>query len=91
MPLHRITRVIQFSYGHRLLGHSGKCRHLHGHNGLLEVDLEADSLDESGMVTDFAQVRDIVKGWVDTPLDAFALDAALEDGIRKRPAKWVGT
>ena len=28
-----VSRQIDFCYGHRLMGYSGKCRHLHGHNG----------------------------------------------------------
>ena len=69
MARHKITKTIDFCYGHRLLEYDGKCRQLHGHNGLLEVDVEADGLDRLGMVRDFTEVRDIVKGWVDENLD----------------------
>ncbi len=69
MPLHRVTKTIEFCYGHRLLEHNGKCRYLHGHNALLEVDIESDSLDGLGMVIDFGEVRDLVKGWIDANLD----------------------
>ena len=69
MPSHGVTKTIDFCYGHRLLDYEGKCRHLHGHNGLLEVDVEAEALDEQGMVMDFGEVRDVVKGWVDENLD----------------------
>ena len=68
-PHYRITRSIEFCYGHRLLDYEGKCRHLHGHNGLLEVDVAADVLDEVGMVADFSRVRDLVKDWVDAHMD----------------------
>ena len=69
MARHKVTKSIDFCYGHRLLEYDGKCKHLHGHNGLIEVDIEADSLDSLGMVMDFTSVRDIVKGWVDENLD----------------------
>ena len=69
MTRHKVTKTVDFCYGHRLMEYNGKCRHLHGHNGLLEVDLEADSLDNLGMVMDFTEVRDIVKDWVDENLD----------------------
>lgn len=69
MARHQVTKQIDFSYGHRLLEHKGKCRYLHGHNGLLEVDVEADSLDALGMVVDFGELRDVVKAWVDANLD----------------------
>ena len=68
MP-HRVTRSIDFCHGHRLLNHNGQCRYLHGHNGRLEVDIEAEALDDMGMVVDFGKVRDLVKGWIDSNLD----------------------
>jgi 6-pyruvoyltetrahydropterin/6-carboxytetrahydropterin synthase len=36
---------------------------------VLEVDIESDRLDQNGMVMDFADIRDKVKGWVDEHLD----------------------
>lgn len=68
-PLHRVTKLIDFCYGHRLLNYDGKCRHLHGHNGRLEVDLESRELDRLGMVLDFGVVRDVIRTWVDDNLD----------------------
>jgi 6-pyruvoyltetrahydropterin/6-carboxytetrahydropterin synthase len=69
--MHRfsITKVIEFSYGHRIPGHQGKCRHLHGHNGMLEVDVAADALDDLGMVIDFSRISATVKAWVDETID----------------------
>ena len=69
MRQHKVTKIIDFCYGHRLLNYSGKCRYLHGHNGLLEVDIESDCLDDLGMVMDFSEVREQVKNWVDENLD----------------------
>ena len=65
MARHSVMKVIHFSYGHRLMNHDGACRHLHGHNGVIEVDVSSDSLNAQGMVVDFGDVRDVVKGWVD--------------------------
>ena len=69
MPLHRVTKTIEFCYGHRLLDYDGKCRSLHGHNGRLEVDIEADYLDKQGMVMDFGHVSDVIRTWIDANLD----------------------
>lgn len=66
---HRITKLIDFCYGHRLLNYGGKCRFLHGHNGRLEVDLESSRLDGLGMVLDFGVVRDVLRTWIDDHLD----------------------
>jgi 6-pyruvoyltetrahydropterin/6-carboxytetrahydropterin synthase len=69
MARHQVTKVIHFSYGHRLLHYDGPCRHLHGHNGVIEVHVASETLDELGMVADFSDIRDLVKGWVDENLD----------------------
>ena len=65
----QVTKVIEFAYGHRLLEYEGKCRHLHGHNGMLEVDIDSESLDRLGMVIDFGEVNDVIKTWVNDNLD----------------------
>ncbi|MBM3860252.1 MAG: 6-carboxytetrahydropterin synthase [Verrucomicrobia bacterium] len=64
-----VTKTIDFCYGHRLLNYEGKCRHLHGHNGRLEVDIALPSLDNRGMVQDFSEIKQALKGWVDATLD----------------------
>ena len=69
MQRFQVTKVIEFSYGHRLLNHDGKCRYLHGHNGMVEIDLDAESLDRMGMVIDFTRVSEVVKTWIDDNLD----------------------
>lgn len=67
--MYRVTRAISFCYGHRLLDYSGKCRHLHGHNGRAVITLQAENLDELGMVTDFSRLKRSVGGWIDEHLD----------------------
>src|SRR3989338_8265115 len=39
----QVTRVIHFSYGHRLLQYESKGRHLHGHNGKVEIELSQET------------------------------------------------
>jgi 6-pyruvoyltetrahydropterin/6-carboxytetrahydropterin synthase len=65
----RVTRQIDFCYGHRLLHYEGKCRHLHGHNGRVWITLEARALDPQGMVLDFSELRRVVSRWIDEQLD----------------------
>ncbi len=64
-----ITKEIHFCYGHRLLHHQGKCRHLHGHNARAVIRLENDSLDELGMVCDFSNIGRFVKDWLNREID----------------------
>jgi 6-pyruvoyltetrahydropterin/6-carboxytetrahydropterin synthase len=65
----RVTRQIDFCYGHRLLNYAGKCRYLHGHNGRAVITLESPSLDELGMVMDFSTIKTTVSRWIDETLD----------------------
>jgi 6-pyruvoyltetrahydropterin/6-carboxytetrahydropterin synthase len=65
----RVSQEIDFCYGHRLLNYSGKCRHLHGHNGTAVIVLEGTSLDERGMLIDFADIKRELCCWIDAQLD----------------------
>jgi 6-pyruvoyltetrahydropterin/6-carboxytetrahydropterin synthase len=67
--MYRVTREIEFCYGHRLLNYDGKCRHLHGHNGKAVIVLEAEALDPRGMLVDFADIKRQVQRWIDDNLD----------------------
>lgn len=67
--MHKVTKQIEFSYGHRLRNYDGKCQHIHGHNGVAEVELSSDELDDRGMVYDFGDLKDDVKGWIDDNMD----------------------
>ncbi|CAN5913561.1 6-carboxytetrahydropterin synthase QueD [soil metagenome] len=67
--MYRVTREIDFCYGHRLLQYEGKCRHLHGHNGVAVITLEAQELDARGMLVDFSDIKRHVQCWIDENLD----------------------
>jgi len=67
--MYRVTREIEFCYGHRLMRYQGKCRHLHGHNGRAVVTLEGDTLDDRGMLVDFADLKSRVQRFIDENLD----------------------
>jgi 6-pyruvoyltetrahydropterin/6-carboxytetrahydropterin synthase len=64
-----VTKRIDFCYGHRLLDYNGICKHPHGHNAVVEVDVRTDTLDERNMVADFSEIKMLVKGWIDRELD----------------------
>lgn len=67
--MYTVTKYIDFCYGHRLLNYDGKCRHLHGHNGRVEISIRGEALDERGMVMDFGEIKSVMKGWIDENLD----------------------
>lgn len=67
--MYSVGREIHFSYGHRLLGHKGKCARLHGHNGRAVIELTAEKLDSLGMVMDFYDIRESIGKWISDTLD----------------------
>ena len=67
--MYSVTREIHFSYGHRLVGHSGKCRHVHGHNGRVAIEAAGEKLDALNMVVDFSEISKTIGRWIDENFD----------------------
>jgi 6-pyruvoyltetrahydropterin/6-carboxytetrahydropterin synthase len=67
--MYSVTKRIEFCYGHRLMEYNGVCQHPHGHNAVVEIHIEAATLDGRNMVADFGDIKRIVKGWIDQELD----------------------
>lgn len=73
-----ISKSFDFCYGHRVhtqvldtelsCNAKCKCRHQHGHQGLLTVYLPDDELNEQGMVLDFVNLN-FVKKFIDDVVD----------------------
>ncbi len=84
--MYRVTKRLTFCYGHRLMDYDGKCRVPHGHNGVAEIELEAEQLDHRGMVYDFSEIKAAVQTWLDRELDHRMLlrkDDPLVDVLRR--------
>lgn len=54
-----VTKRFEFCYAHHLPGHE-KCGNIHGHNGVMEVEISGD-IDHDGMIIDFKMVDSLVK------------------------------
>jgi 6-pyruvoyltetrahydropterin/6-carboxytetrahydropterin synthase len=67
--MYAVTIELDFSYGHRLMDYAGKCMHPHGHNGRVQIEVQARELDRRGMVTDFGDVKRAMRDWADKELD----------------------
>ena len=67
--MYQVSKSISFCYGHRLLNYDGKCKHLHGHNGVAEIALKSEKLDHRGMVIDFSDIKNIVGKFINDQLD----------------------
>ncbi len=49
-----------FSGAHNLKGYKGRCEELHGHNWRIEVEVDSEELDATGMVIDFKELKNIL-------------------------------
>lgn len=67
MPV--IFRSFEWDAGHRVLGHEGKCKRLHGHRYKATVYVEAPALDKLDRVIDFGDMKKIIQGWIDEHWD----------------------
>ena len=55
--------------GHRVVGHEGKCRNLHGHNYRFYFKCEANTLDTLGRVIDFSVIKTTLCQWLEDNFD----------------------
>ena len=67
--MYAVTKQLEFCYGHRLLDYEGVCRHVHGHNAVVQIEVRADVLDERSMVIDFHDIKRVLKTWIDQEVD----------------------
>lgn len=62
-------RYHDISCGHRVVGHEGKCRFLHGHNYRIHFEIQAESLDTVGRVIDFSVIKEKLCMWLEEHYD----------------------
>ncbi len=76
----RITKEFHFSASHQLLGLSDDhpCSRLHGHNYIVEVELQAGELNNVGFVRDYHELAPL-KSYIDDKLDHRHLNDVLGD------------
>lgn len=72
------TRYHDFSAGHVVLGHEGKCAHLHGHNYRVHFTVQGfgPPLDKVGRVVDFSVIKSKLCDWLENHWDHHFLIAA---------------
>ncbi len=55
--MYEINIITTIAAAHRLRGYKGKCEEIHGHNWKVEVYVQAEKLDDLGMVMDFKVLK----------------------------------
>ena len=85
MPAFKVSRRIEIDAGHRIMTHGSKCRNLHGHRYVVEVECEARRLHDAGeqtdMVVDFGFLKDEMMRLIDGPCDHGFIAAGADDDL----------
>lgn len=56
----KICKIFTIDAAHFLPNHGGKCKNLHGHTYRIEIELEGQISNETGMIVDFGDLKEKV-------------------------------
>ena len=84
-----VRRTFEFEAAHRLPGHPGKCRELHGHSYKLAVLVEREVDPDSGMAIDFGDLKKLVGERVVQRLDHTYVNDIIDNPTAERMAVWI--
>jgi len=57
---YRLKVIDSFSAAHQLKGYKGKCENIHGHNFKVEIIVQGEKLDRTGMLLDFKLLKKLL-------------------------------
>jgi 6-pyruvoyltetrahydropterin/6-carboxytetrahydropterin synthase len=60
-----VTVEQTFAAGHALRDYKGKCENVHGHNFKVQVRIEGERLDNTGLLVDFIDVKSVMRKVID--------------------------
>lgn len=86
-----VTKRFEFAYAHHLPEYNGKCANLHGHTGILEVEigqfLQLGSYE--GMIIDFGELKRIVEEEIIKYFDHAYLNELISRPTAENMVSWV--
>ena len=86
-----ITKIFEIAYAHYLPNYNGKCANMHGHTGILEVEISGPIIREpyQGMILDFGSFKEIVLEKILTKLDHQAAKLSIEIPTAENIVVWI--
>lgn len=85
--MYRVRKRLEISAAHRLdLNYESKCSNIHGHNWIVEVICESETLDENGMIFDFTHIK---KKVVDALDHKYINEVVDMNPTAENLAKWI--
>ena len=88
----RVCKIFRFDAAHFLPNYDGKCKNMHGHTWLLEVEVTGPVSKlghDEGMVVDFATLKGFVNEAVIQHLDHHLLNEVVENPTCENLLSWV--
>jgi len=83
--MYEVTKTMEVAGAHFLvLLYKSKCQNLHGHNWKISVTCQNETLNESGMVIDFTEIKRIVN-----QLDHENINHFVAQPTAENIAKWI--
>jgi len=70
-----------FAAGHALRNYRGKCENVHGHNYRVQITVEGEELNATGLLVDFADLKRLIRAVVARLDHQFLNDLAPFDAI----------
>lgn len=55
-----VTKIVRFEAAHVISTHKGQCSNIHGHSYVLHITVSGNTLNESGMIIDFSEVKKMI-------------------------------
>ena len=89
--MYKIQTEFYFEAAHKLtLDYESKCESLHGHSYKCSVTIEAEDLDQNGMICDFSILKRIIKEKIEDKLDHKYLNDIFEcNSTAEFMSRWI--
>lgn len=85
----KLSKIFYLDCAHYLPKYKGKCESLHGHTYKVIVTIEGPVNQETGLVMDFVEMKQIFKEEVDARLDHKLLNDVMENPSAENMAIWI--
>lgn len=85
----QLTKEFIFDAAHKLENYEGKCKNLHGHTYKLQVSVNGDINEKTGMIIDFLELDKIVEKNVLSILDHSFLNDTIKNPTAENIAVWI--